>query len=320
MMAIKNYAAITMFVLSTLSLQAQKLKQNINLGLNSEQTREYSWDEDDEEYEEDTIKGFSFGLNVGVYFANKKTAKFYNGAGSQNDFIDVNEVRGYSIQERLGATDNIFFDQTYNEVVQAVGNGATGFTVPFDSYPQNMRYNPAFLVGLHIKYNFNRYSAIIFNLNTIKLKTNSQFSLQFFGGPIPLNQQNDVRLFTITGNEQRFNLNLGYRQGWMMGDKSNIYLQAGGSMLGSQFEQNQLVLNESLTYDLFVGIQNQQINLAAQQRTDVGFGGFGAIGFEFWFNDKYTMDLSFGLSRDKVVLYSLKENVMNKWLQATFTL
>jgi hypothetical protein len=277
-------------------------------------------DEDEEEYEEDTIRGFSFGLNVGVYFANKKTANFYNGACYDNEFIDVNEVRCYSIEERLGATDNIFFDQTYNEVVQQVGNGATGFIVPFDSYPQNMRYSPGFLVGLHIKYNFNRYSAIVFNLNTMRLRTNDKFSLQFFGGPIPINAQNDVRLFTIQGVEQRFKLNLGYRQGWMMGDRSNFYLQAGGSMLGTQFESNQLVLSESLRYDLFLGIQNQQINVQPQQRTDIGFGGYVSTGFEFWFNSKYTMDLSFGLSRDKVILYSLEENAMNKWLTATFTL
>lgn len=307
-------------ILGVMSMHAQKLIKNINLAQIPQQNLKYNWDEDDEEEEEDTIRGFSFGLNVGVYFANKKTANFYNGACYENEFIDVNEVRCYSIEERLGATDNQNFDQTYNQVVQEVGNGATGFTVPYDSYPQNMRYNPAFVVGLHIKYNFNRYSAIIFNINTVKLKTSDKFSLQFFGGPIPQNQQSDIRLYTITGSEQRFNLNLGYRQGWMMGDKSNFYLQGGASMLGTQFEKNQVLLNESLKYDLFVGIQNQQINTATQQRTDIGFGGYGAMGFEFWFNGKYTMDLSFGLSRDKVVLYSLEKGVMNKWLLATFTI
>lgn len=317
---IRNLFALAILVGIDAGTHAQVLTKNTSHVGRSLQNLRYSWDEEDEEYEEDSIRGFSFGLNLGVYFANKNTANFYNGAGSQNEFIDVNEVRGYSIEERLGATDNIFFDQTYNEVVQQVGNGATGFTVPYDSYPQNMRYNPSFLVGLHIKYNFNRYSALIFNINTMRIRTSDKFSLQFFGGPIPQNQQNDVRLYTITGTEQRFNLNLGYRQGWMMGDYSNFYLQAGGSMLGSQFEKNELLLNESLRYDLFVGIQNQQINVAAQQRTDIGFGAYGSMGLEFWFNGKYTMDLSFGLSRDRVILYSLEKNVMNKWLQATFTI
>ncbi len=296
----------------TMKSEATSYRASMHLGLAAF--------EDDEDYERDSIRGFSFGLNVGVYFASKKTANFYNGGCYDNDFIDPSEVRCYSIEERLGVSGNANFNQTYNEVLQAVGNGATGFSVPRDAYPINMRYNPAFLLGLHMKYNFNRYSAIIFNLNTVKLKTTDRFTLQFFGGPIPVNAQADVRLFTIVGNEQRFNINLGYRQGWMMGDRSNFYLQAGASMLGSQFEQNQIIMNESLRYDLFIGIQNQQIVQQVQQRTDIGFGGYASMGFEFWFKGRYTMDLSWGLSRDRVILYSLDKKVFNNMLQATFTI
>jgi hypothetical protein len=278
------------------------------------------FDGDEEEMSEDTIRGFSFGLNLGTYFASKKSANFYNGGCTANDFIDVNEVRCYSIADRLGVSGgNTAFNQTYNKVINEVGNGATGFDVPFDAYPTNMRYNPAFMVGLNIKYNFNRYSAILFNINAIKLKAVDVFTLRFYGGTLPQNGQSDVRTYSIVGQEQRFNLGLGYRQGWYMGDFANFYLQGGASMLGVQFEKNFLQIGSS-QYDLFVGVQNQNTLVTPQPRTDIAFGGYGAIGVEFFFNKKLSFDLSFGMNREKVILYSLETKGMHKWIQATFTI
>jgi hypothetical protein len=276
--------------------------------------------DDEEEMEEDTIRGFSFGLNLGSYFASKKSAAFYNGACSSNDFIDVNEVRCYNIAERLGvAGTNLAFNQTYNQVINEVGNGATGFDVPYDAYPANMRYNPAFMVGLNIKYAFNRYSAVLFNVNAMRLKAVDIFTLRFYGGTLPINAQSDVRKYSIVGEEQRFNLGLGYRQGWYMNDFANFYLQGGGSLLGTQFENNYLQIGET-SYNLFVGVQNQNTLVNPQPNTEVAFGGYGALGFEFFFNKKLSFDISFGMNREKVVIFSLEETGWHKWIQATFTI
>jgi hypothetical protein len=275
---------------------------------------------DEEEEQEDTIRGFSFGLNLGTYFASKKSANFYNGGCTSNDFIDVNEVRCYSIADRLGVSgSNAAFNQTYNQVINEVGNGATGFDVPYDAYPANMRYSPAFLVGLNVKYNFNRYSALLFNINGMKLKAVDIFTLRFYGGTLPLNAQSDIRKFTITGQEQRFNITMGYRQGWYMNDFANFYLQGGPSMLGCQFEQNVIQIGSN-SYDLFIGVQNQNTFVNPQPRTDIAFGGYGAMGIEFFFKKKLSFDLSFGMNREKVILYSSEEKGWHKWIQATFTI
>jgi hypothetical protein len=275
---------------------------------------------DDEEMTEDTIRGFSFGLNLGTYFASKKTANFYNGGCTSNEFIDVNEVRCYSIADRLGVNGSTTaFNQTYNQVINEVGNGATGFDVPYDAYPANMRYSPAFSVGLNIKYNFNRYSALLFNLNAIKLKAVDIFTLRFYGGTLPVNAQSDVRQYSIVGQEQRFNLSFGYRQGWYMNDFANFYLQGGPSMLGVQFEKNSIQIGNT-SYDLFVGVQNQSTLVNPQPRTDIAIGGYGAMGVEFFFNKKLSFDLSFGMNREKVILYSLEAKGWHKWIQATFTI
>lgn len=273
-------------------------------------------DEDEEEFEEDSIRGFGFGLNLGSYFASKATGNFYNGSGTVSGLIDEGqEIRAYSVDERIGP--NSAFINDYQAILSYYN--ASSYFFPIDAYPLDMRYNPSFMVGLQIKYNFNRYAAVITNINATRLKAVSQFTMQFQGTPMPVNAQGDVRLFAITGSEQRFNINLGYRQGWMMGDYSNFYIQLGGSMLGTQFQKNEVFVAER-NFNLFVGGQNPNQQLVnAQPRTDIGFGAYGSTGVEFWLG-RYSFDVSFGMSRDRVILYTWDEIVWNKWIQATFAI
>jgi hypothetical protein len=267
-----------------------------------------------EEEEEDPFRGFSIGLNIGTYFASKKTGNFYNGSCPVDLEENPNGVQCYSIQERL---DILTFNER-NQLLQQFDN-ATSVEVPFDSYPLNMRYTPAFMVGMQIKYNFNRDNAIVFNVNSMRLKAVDVFTLRFIGTPMQQNAQQDIRTFQITGTEQRFNFSLGYRMGAEMNPMTNWYLQPGVSMLGTQFEKNEIFIGDR-TYDLFIGAQNPQQILPYQPRTDIGFGGYIATGFEFFIKEKYSFDISFGFSRDKVILLTWEENVWNKWIQASFTL
>jgi hypothetical protein len=62
-----------------------------------------------------------------------------------------------------------------------------------------------------------------------------------------------------------------------------------------------------------------QQSLATTPNTGVGFGAYIETGVEFWIG-KYSFDLGIGFSRDKVIIYTLEENVTNKWIQATFNI
>lgn len=267
------------------------------------------WEDDEEEEEE--IRGVSFGLNLGGYFASKKTANFYNGVGSSAS-VGQNEVQYYSIEERLNLTP---------QTIAQINNfyNSSSFFLPNDAYPANMRYMPSISVGLQIKYNMSRYAAIIFNLNGIRLRANDRFTVQFQGTSAQQNGQNDVRLFNISGSEQRLNLNLGYRQGWFMNDNGNFYAQLGGSVLGTRV-QNTTIYIADTQYELFLGASNPNQIQQFRPRTDIGLGGYFALGFEFWFNNGYSADISFGFSRDKMILLYLEENAWNKWLQLSFSL
>lgn len=273
---------------------------------------------DDDEISEDTIRGFSFGLNIGSYFANEKTANVYNGSGPFDGFInEAAMIRWYSIPERIGMDGPFALSNDVREI-QTYYNTQT-YTFPFDYAPTNMRYNPAMYVGLNVKYNFNRYSAIVFNTNATKLKAIGQFTMQL--PPTSQTSMNNVgpTLLSIAGEEQRFNLNLGYRQGWMMGDMSNFFVQVGGSMLGTKWMRN-YVLVANRQFDLITqGFVAGQTSISATPNTGVGFGAFIQTGVEFWIG-KYSFDIGMGFSREKVIIYTLEQNVTNKWIQATFNI
>lgn len=273
--------------------------------------------EDDEE-QEDTLQGLSFGLNIGSYFANGETANIYNGSGPFAE--DVNaaaNVRWYSIPERIGI-DGPFAQSNDIREIQNFYNTQT-YSFPFDYAPTNMRYNPAMYVGLNLKWNFNRYAALLMNINACKLKAVGQFTMQL--PPTSQTAQNNVgpTLLSIAGEEQRFNINLGYRQGWMMGDYSNFFVQVGGSMLGTKWMRN-YVLVADRQFDLITsGFVAGQTPMSATPNTGVGFGAFVQTGVEFWVG-KYSFDIGLGFSRDKVIINTYEQNVTNKWLQATFNI
>ena len=292
------------------SVQAQ---QPLFLGVSN---NSYVYEEDEEQ--EDTLQGLSFGLNIGSYFANSETANIYNGSGPFAE--DVNaaaNVRWYSIPERIGI-DGPFAQSNDIREIQSFYNAQT-YSFPFDYAPTNMRYNPAMYVGLNLKWNFNRYAALLMNINACKLKAVGQFTMQL--PPTSQTAQNNVgpTLLSIAGEEQRFNINLGYRQGWMMGDYSNFFVQVGGSMLGTKWMRN-YVLVADRQFDLITsGFVAGQTPMSATPNTGVGFGAFVQTGVEFWVG-KYSFDIGLGFSRDKVIINTYEQNVTNKWLQATFNI
>lgn len=268
----------------------------------------------EEEEEEDPWRGWSIGLNFGGYFASKKTGGFYNGLCGVDALNDPNDVRCYTIEERLSPD---FFLRDWQDITNYYQ--ILGISVPNDSYPMMMRYNPGLAVGVNIVYRFNRYNGIVFNSNFSALKAVDQFSLIFLGGPLPENQQNDVRLFQIIGREDRVSMNLGYRMGIESGEFANWYLQLGPAALFTTMRSNEIFLADR-SYQLFLGAANPNQILQMQTRTDVGLGGYAALGYEFFLKDKYTFDISVGMQNDNVILLSYRERVWNKWLQLTFTI
>ena len=269
-------------------------------------------DELDEWEDEDQDKGFSIALNLGAYQASKKSGNLYNGSCLFDISDDPNGVRCYSIMDRLtlNINDINYITNFYN--IQS-------FEGPIDMHPTNMRYQASFLVGVNLMYNFNWANALTVDFNLMRIKAVDQFTLRFIGGEIQQNAQQDIRLFTITGNEERFSLNAGYRTRFEINKGANWYLDLGGSMLGASLERNTVRVAER-DYQLILGANNPQQLIQYQPRTEIGFGFFGGVGVEFLFDEKYRMDIGFILNRDKLVLHTYEDNVWNMALVARFGL
>ena len=273
--------------------------------------------QDEFDEEDNPWKGFFVGINVGAYFASKKTANFYNGTCAVSLLSDPNDIRCYSIYERLGMDGNIAFQRDYNYITDYYQ--VTGMELNYDSYPLNMGYTPSMLVGLQLKYLFNKDASIIFNSNSIRLKAVDQFTIRFIGGGQQQNAQTDTRLFQVVGKEDRYNLNLGYRQGFESNDVINTYLQFGASMLATRMKSNEIMVAER-TYSLYVGASNPNQLVAFRPRTDVGFGYYASAGLEFFLKDQYTFDISLNYSRDQVILITYKERTGNFFFQMSFNI
>ncbi|MFM7769660.1 MAG: hypothetical protein ACKO8Q_03810, partial [Bacteroidota bacterium] len=215
-------------------------------------------------------KGFRFGLNMGMYFPSKISANYYNGSG-QYSFSDPNEVRMYTIEERLRLTP-----QTIATITNAYN--ASGFHFNYDSSPAAMRYNAAFQMGVQLAYDVNNASCFFMNLNACKVKTVDRFTIVLEGTTQQQNMQEDIRLFQIVGNEQRFNANLGYRTGWALEGNGLFFIQGGGSLLGTKVVNNQIYIANQ-TFDLIIGAQNPNQIVNYTPRTGIGLGYFLGTGF-----------------------------------------
>ena len=253
----------------------------------------FQGDDDDEEVD-DERRGFGLAVNIGVYFANKRSANLYNGSCLLEIEDDPQGVRCYTIQERLNLVP---------QDIQSIQNfyGASGVSYPSDMHPYSMRYNPTVVYGLNVAYYFNDYSQLIFNLNNLRLKAEDQFTLILQGTGQQQNGQTDTRLFPIWGEEARLNITGGYRQGWEINPEMLWFFEGGGSMVSSKVLSNTIRVADR-NYDLLLGAQNpnQIVNFTPRART--GFGWYLETGVSLIQNETYRIDAGLSFFRDRIRL------------------
>lgn len=274
------------------TVQAQNLDSKLRLPLFQEEL---------DEEEEDERRGISFGLNLGTYLANKASAPFYSGAGLYS--LNDNQAVMNTIESRL------LLGTTPQQVQNSIG--AEGFTVPFDSSPADMRYNPGLMVGFRTMFRFNNENAIVLDMNYANLKAADKFTL--VTNLLPDNGQGteDIRVYNIIGEEDRLALSLGYRTGLVINETSNWFFGFGAAMTAVRLNANYLEI-EGNTYDLWVGfVGPNNFNGPVGNLTGTGFGFYGETGVELFFADKYEAHLGMKLSRDRIVMGSFDDQLVN---------
>ena len=245
-------------------------------------------------------KGFHAGLYLGSLFANNYTSSLYNGYGldingKQNDF--PNSFMYQRIVMDYGGGNG----QT-DQVAIALGVDQHMWSFDQTDMPVKMRYNPAFMIGAQMQYGITKKDALILNVNAAKLLLTGNFTIVLTAPPIGPQQPDyqNIKLFTITGGEERLLFQIGYRKTLSTSHLINFFIEAGPSLDLTKFLSNQVAIN------------NLQIDLAAYYTNPyyptyhpkflvgAGLGAFAGFGFNLYVNPKLNMELVYTPSYEKI--------------------
>lgn len=253
-------------------------------------------------------KGFHAGLYIGAFSANKNTAYLYDGFG-----FDQNGQR------------NTFGNSIlYNQIVNVYGGGYGGVDLIAqllnvdhkDWYfneqdmPINLQYTTTYLIGLNTRYQINKKESISLNINGTKLIVNGKFTISSTTTNNGFQSQAKQNQFTITGAEQRLMFQLGYQRILGNHEKLNFMAEGGLNIILSKVQKNEAYL----TSEMYNGANNFTIDLmsvynqspynyySAKYLVGAGIGVFGGLGLHLTINPKYTVQLLYNPSFDRISL------------------
>ncbi len=229
--------------------------------------------------------GFSYGLNLGGYFANNATANYYNGSG-RNDLEQA-----------------IMRQHNFNRIRESLG-----YDFELHQLPSNMVYSPAILVGVFGTLHFNTRTSLHAEFNYARIRIQDQFTLRIMRGDPGL-IGHDIERFNILGTEERSDIRIGIQQTYLSKNTPvHPFIEAGVNMINTKARENRVqiagnsysILN--LT-DTRHGFRDDGISFGAYAgsgiRMDIGESYALALGAHANFaninlgeNDKYNMHYS----------------------------
>ncbi|MBI4931875.1 MAG: hypothetical protein HY841_14020 [Bacteroidetes bacterium] len=260
----------------------------------------HSQEEDEPAVNKKSGKGFHAGVYLGSFFANKYTTALYDGYGydvdgKKNDFPNSFMYRRIVIDYGGGN------GQT-DVVMQALNVSHNDWAFDATDMPSNLKYNPAVMVGMNFFYGFTKKDALLLNATSSKLTLNGNFTIVITDpliGPQQPGYQN-IKTFSITGAEQRYMFQLGYRK--ILGDNDvfNFFVEAGPSLNIAKYARNQIAIN-NLQIDLTAYYsQPYYATYRARYLNGAGLGAFAGLGFEFRANAKWILQALYAPSYEKI--------------------
>lgn len=281
----------------------------------------YNYEDGEGPLPPDSIRGFYVGLNIGAYFANKNTARIYDGSGylRNGEIIDkYNNLYSTWLYQALFGTPQAI-DRTNDAMDGVVDQDYV--RIDGTDFPQEMTYRGSFMFGGHLRYMFNADFGVFTEISGTFPVTVGQFTIQRNSPSPDPTQNNYIEKFGIRGEEQRFMVNLGVHK--VMGRKAAEsrgkepsilpYFDLGGSVTFTKFEENFIDLGERVEYgnstvDLTVFYNSQGSYLdQANVLTGAGFGGFAALGMQVTIGRKFTIDLGYVANLQTIKLGEMNE-------------
>lgn len=228
-----------------------------------------------------SANGFYLGANIGLYFANKNTAQYYNGAGVNGVDSVINHSYNYpQIREKLN------YDFRLAEL------------------PTKMRYNPSLLFGLNARYSIKNFG-IFANFNITKLKTKDIFTIEVLDPANTLSEK-IYRQETISGSEQRAIIDLGFNYIFKSKGIVRPFIELGVNINDTKFLDNKISI-EGLDFN----IVNYYYSYYHLEQGGIGIGAFAGLGAEMTFSEFITIDPRINLYYTKINLGDYDEYKLN---------
>jgi len=252
------------------------------------QSNEYGSDANVREKASTGFAYWDLGLNFGLYLPSKFHAGFYNG-NSKNvnkiDYVLNNQYWHNDIKNALNVADDFYLREL----------------------PTNMRYTPAFQIGIYFRKTFDNYTGFSLQFDYSKLTASDFFTLEI-DPQTAIGKEADIRLFPIWGIEERINIDLLFSKYFKTNSKTIIPFFEGGLNINSSIVKEHKIKIENLSYSLVdVYLNGSYVPGAAQntyrvQQGGIGWGVSAASGIKLIFNESVSIDPGFRVYYQKVKL------------------
>ncbi len=248
-------------------------------------------------------KGLRLGLFIGSYFANQYTAGMYDGYGFDIDGNKNNwdnSLMNQKINMEYGGKG---YAGQIDQIGLSLGVDPAGPPWTFDEsdMPMNMRYSPAFAVGLNCIYSVDVKNAVLLNINLSKLNIGGNFTIvtPLTTGMTQINDR--IKTFPIKGGEQRMMLQFGYQRILGDNDKINFLVEGGMNATVTKFDINQILIN-NLKIDLLSYYNQTAYSSALMVKKPIGtgLGVFAGLGANITMNPKFTIQIIYSPTYEKI--------------------
>ena len=245
------------------------------------------------------LRGFHIGLQAGTLLANKYTSNLYDGYG-----LDVNGNKNdfaHSFMYQKIVNDYGGGNGQIDRIAIALGVNPGQWSFGQSDMPVNLRYNLAMLVGLNTRFCFDNKNALILNVNASKLTVTNEFTISSITATTSGFQgAANISTFSIIGGEQRLMSQFGFQR--ILGDNDvfNLFVEGGMDLILAQYLRNQITIN-NLNLDLSsYYAQPGYGTVRSKNLIGLGLGAFAGIGLNVSLSNKFTIQLVYNPSYDKI--------------------
>ena len=226
--------------------------------------------------EEKRVNRWNFGINIGMYDANKYPANFYNGSDQNVNSLSYLMTNYY----------------WYQAIKNSLGLGETD-SVVVQGYPTNMHYKIVMSGGVFIRYNLSTDWGICLDANYTQLKAEDVVTLLVnpdYNYTLP-----DIRLIPISGTEQRIHFDILLQRNFWLRSRIYLFVQGGLNMNYVRVQKSIIyVVNQEYSLINIYGSQGYQQGYNQQTSQPIQ-GGFG-----------YGLNLGGGLGVPLVDLFGIE--------------